>query len=203
MHLGATPFSIYNTSPVGQIEFLLGDAGNRVMVVETAFLERAREAIARTGIVEHLIVVDAAPSDAITLEELERAEPRPDFDFEATWRAVGGDDVLTLIYTSGTTGPPKGVELTHANELAECRGIDLVALPQPGRVTFALNGTSCNIRCNFGGARYAAMIPPARHTAIAPSRTPRAAKENLSVVGSAFMALYPNRDWWGRPAACW
>src|SRR5581483_1205094 len=28
-----------------------------------------------------------------------------------------------LIYTSGTTGPPKGVQLTHANEIAECRGV--------------------------------------------------------------------------------
>ena len=32
----------------------------------------------------------------------------PDFDFEATWRAVEPDDVLTLIYTSGTTGPAEG-----------------------------------------------------------------------------------------------
>ena len=31
--------------------------------------------------------------------------------------------MLTLIYTSGTTGPPKGVQLTHANELAQCRGL--------------------------------------------------------------------------------
>src|SRR5919106_1192749 len=43
----------------------------------------------------------------------------PGFDFDAAWRAVGPDDVLTLIYTSGTTGPPKGVEITHANMLAE------------------------------------------------------------------------------------
>src|SRR5437763_12393445 len=34
MHLGATPFSIYNTSSAEQIAFLLGDAGNRVFVVE-------------------------------------------------------------------------------------------------------------------------------------------------------------------------
>src|SRR5205807_2782628 len=29
-------------------------------------------------------------------------------------------------------GPPKGVQLTHANELAECRGVDAVGQPQPG-----------------------------------------------------------------------
>jgi long-subunit acyl-CoA synthetase (AMP-forming) len=32
---------------------------------------------------------------------------------------VKPSDVLTIIYTSGTTGPPKGVEITHANMLAE------------------------------------------------------------------------------------
>jgi long-chain acyl-CoA synthetase len=132
MHLGATPFSIYNTSSVEQIEYLLRDAANRVMVVEAAFLERAREAIAITGTVEHLIAVDAAGEDLISLGELERADPGEGFDFEATWRAVAPEDILTLIYTSGTTGPPKGVQLTHANELAECRGIDQVAKPNPG-----------------------------------------------------------------------
>jgi long-subunit acyl-CoA synthetase (AMP-forming) len=45
---------------------------------------------------------------------------------------VQPDDLLTLIYTSGTTGPPKGVELMHRNELAQCRGIDAVAQPRPG-----------------------------------------------------------------------
>jgi long-subunit acyl-CoA synthetase (AMP-forming) len=132
MHLGATPFSIYNTSSVEQIEFLLTDAANRVMVVEAAFLDRAREAIARTASVEHLVVVDAAGDDLVTLAELAQSRPGDDFDFELTWRSVTPDDVLTLIYTSGTTGPPKGVQITHANELAECRGIDQVAQPDPG-----------------------------------------------------------------------
>ena len=51
------------------------------------------------------------------------------------WRAVEPEDVLTLIYTSGTTGPPKGVELTHANVLAELRGVHAAApLPEGGRV---------------------------------------------------------------------
>jgi long-chain acyl-CoA synthetase len=131
MHLGATPFSIYNTSSAEQIAYLLSDAGNRLLIVEAAFLDRAREAIAQTEIVEHLIVLDARAEDAITIEELDAASPEG-FDFEASWRAVKPEDLLTLIYTSGTTGPPKGVQLTHANELAECRGIDAVGHPRPG-----------------------------------------------------------------------
>jgi long-chain acyl-CoA synthetase len=125
MHLGGTPFSIYNTSSPEQIAFLIGDAGNRVMIVEAAFLDRARQAIEQTGTVEHLIVLDdPEPAHAITLADLEALEPSDAFDFDASWRAVEAHDVLTLIYTSGTTGPPKGVQLTHSNQLAQARGLD-------------------------------------------------------------------------------
>jgi long-chain acyl-CoA synthetase len=132
MHLGATSFSVYNTSSAEQIAYLLGDAENRVFVVEAAFLERAQDAISQAGRVEHLVVLDAVVEDALTLEELELADPGPGFDFVASWRAVRPEDILTLIYTSGTTGPPKGVQLTHANEIAQCRGIDAVASLRPG-----------------------------------------------------------------------
>ena len=133
IHLGAVPFSIYNTSSSEQIAYLLSDAGCRVMVVEAAFLDRAQEAIENTKVVEHLIVLDGAPPDgALSLSDLEASETPAEFDFDASWRAVKSSDVLTLIYTSGTTGPPKGVQLTHANEMAECRGVDAVGHPAPG-----------------------------------------------------------------------
>jgi long-subunit acyl-CoA synthetase (AMP-forming) len=137
-HLGATPFSIYNTSSPEQIEFLLGDAGNRVMVVEAAFMDRAGQALAARNRVEHLILLDGATAESITLGELESAQPGADFDFDAAWQAVRADDVLTLIYTSGTTGPPKGVQLTHANQLAESRGLDetMAVLPDDATVSF-------------------------------------------------------------------
>ena len=131
MHLGAVPFSIYNTSSAPQIAYLLSNAICRVLVVERAFLDAARSAIAQTPVVEHLVVLDGAPGDAIAFDDLLEARPGEGFDFDATWRAVAPDDLLTLIYTSGTTGPPKGVQLTHANELAECRGIDAVGHPRP------------------------------------------------------------------------
>jgi long-chain acyl-CoA synthetase len=124
MHLGATPFSIYNTCSPEQIGYLLTDAANRVMIVEAAFVEKVSAVLGDHGCVEHLVLLDGATSDSITLAELEAAEPGEGFDFDAGWRAVAPDDILTLIYTSGTTGPPKGVQLTHGNELAECRGLD-------------------------------------------------------------------------------
>ncbi len=117
LHVGATPFSIYNTLAPGQIAHLFANAGNRVVVCEEQFLDQIRAAIPETA-VEHIVCVDAAPAGTIALADLE-SRAAPDFDFDASWRAVEASDVLTIIYTSGTTGPPKGVELTHANMLAE------------------------------------------------------------------------------------
>ena len=136
-HLGATPFSIYNTSSPEQIEFLLGDAGNRVMIVEAGFLDRTSQALANHDRVEHLIVLDGATADSITLSELESVQPGGEFDFDAAWQAVRPDDVLTLIYTSGTTGPAKGVQLTHANQLAESRGLDETMPVEPDDSTIS------------------------------------------------------------------
>jgi long-subunit acyl-CoA synthetase (AMP-forming) len=123
LHLGATPFSIYNTSTAEQIEYLFGNAGNAVVITERQFLEQIEAARAADGPLRHVVCVDGEAPDVISLDELERRDGVGDFDFEASWRAVSGEDLVTLIYTSGTTGPPKGVELTHANVLAECRAV--------------------------------------------------------------------------------
>ena len=57
------------------------------------------------------------------------------FDFEAAWKAVKPDDILTLIYTSGTTGPPKGVQLTHDNLVSAVQAFDqVIPFPDDGRV---------------------------------------------------------------------
>jgi long-subunit acyl-CoA synthetase (AMP-forming) len=137
MHLGATCFSVYNTSSPEQIEYVVADAANRVIVTEQAFLDRVLEARERVETLEHVVVVDGeAPEGAISLAELE-AIGEPGFDFEAAWRAVEPDDVLCLIYTSGTTGPPKGVQLTHDNMVAQWRACDQVHATEPGGRTIS------------------------------------------------------------------
>ena len=117
LHLGAVPFSIYNTSSPEQISYLFGNAGNTVVVTERLFLPAIRAAEHDAGTV---ISIDGG-AGTISLDEL-ATRTVDGFDFEASWRAVTPETVLTLIYTSGTTGPPKGVELTHASMLAELRG---------------------------------------------------------------------------------
>jgi long-subunit acyl-CoA synthetase (AMP-forming) len=134
MHLGATAFSIYNTSSQEQITHCLTNAGNQVMICETAFVERIRAA---GGAVRHIVCVDGNPVGTVSLKELE-VLGQPDFDFDAAWQAVEPDDVLTLIYTSGTTGPAKGVELTHRNMLhmLEAAGVAVPLRPDDRVVSY-------------------------------------------------------------------
>jgi long-subunit acyl-CoA synthetase (AMP-forming) len=120
-HLGATPFSIYNTAAPDQIGYLFTNAGNRVVIAESQYFDKLQVALGDLARIV-LVDVDEAPAGASTLQDL-KSGGDPAFDFDAAWRAVDADDVLTLIYTSGTTGPPKGVEITHANMLAQCRAV--------------------------------------------------------------------------------
>jgi long-subunit acyl-CoA synthetase (AMP-forming) len=125
LHLGATPFSVYNTYTAEQIQYQVDDAEVRIVVTETAFEDRIRE----LKNVDHVILVDDESADPV------EAHGPQSFDFDAAWRAVKPDDLLTLIYTSGTTGPPKGVQLTHANLVAAINGFDqIINFPDEGRV---------------------------------------------------------------------
>ena len=113
-HLGAVPLSVYNTSSPEQLNYLFTDAANRIVITEQAFLPVVKQ----SGVdLAHIIVVDGPAEGALELQEVE-AQPDDEFDFQAAWRAIEPDDLVTLIYTSGTTGPPKGVELTHRNVMA-------------------------------------------------------------------------------------
>jgi long-subunit acyl-CoA synthetase (AMP-forming) len=178
-HLGATPFSVYNTFALEEIRELLVNSGCRVVVTERQFADRvlaAREGSA----VESVVLVDGPGDNArMTLEELELLA-EPGFDFEAAWRAVKPEDVLTLIYTSGTTGPPKGVELTHRNLMFVIRALcEIFDMPPGGRGTSYLPAahiadrwafhywpcvTGAAITCVADAKQIAAVLPEVRPT---------------------------------------
>jgi long-subunit acyl-CoA synthetase (AMP-forming) len=107
LHLGATPFSIYNTSSPEQIAYLFANAENRLVVTERRFADTISAA---GGGLDVVVIEDDGLPDG----------NHP--DFETTWRGVQPDDIATLIYTSGTTGPSKGVQLSHRNLMATLNG---------------------------------------------------------------------------------
>jgi long-subunit acyl-CoA synthetase (AMP-forming) len=134
MHLGATAFSVYNTCTPAQVDFLFNNAGNRVVITERQFLPVVLEARKGAPALEHVVLIDGEDEGTISLADLEQMGDAG-FDFEAAWRSVEPDDVLTLIYTSGTTGPPKGVQLTHRNLMAEIRAVvDRLPTKPGGRI---------------------------------------------------------------------
>jgi long-subunit acyl-CoA synthetase (AMP-forming) len=132
MMVGATPFSIYMQYTPDQIEYVVADAGARILVTEQQFLDNVLAARASLPDLEHVIVIDGeAPEGTIAVADL----PAGDFDVEASVAELTPDDVLTLIYTSGTTGPPKGVQLSHRNIMTTVQQVEeLITLPPDGRV---------------------------------------------------------------------
>jgi long-subunit acyl-CoA synthetase (AMP-forming) len=161
MHLGAIPFSIYNTSSAEQAEYLFGHAECRVVVTETQFAELVLGVTERLAGLEHVFLLDGDAPGARPLSALEGGGLE-DFDFDSAWRGVSGDDVATLIYTSGTTGPPKAVELTHENLLWDARLLDRVFPAEPaGRVISYLPMAHLADR---GAAHYGSLVSGAAVT---------------------------------------
>ena len=73
MHLGATPFSIYNTYTEEQIAHLVRDSASRVVITEQAHAEKilaARDAV--DGLEEVVVVDGEPPAGAISLDQLAR-----------------------------------------------------------------------------------------------------------------------------------
>jgi len=89
-----------------------------VLVTEPAFLERAL-AVRTSGAtaLQTIVCVGEAHDATVAWDDLLRESA----DLTELAAAPTADDLLTIIYTSGTTGPPKGVELTHENVLAQLR----------------------------------------------------------------------------------
>lgn len=127
LHLGAVPFAIYNSSSAEQIVDQLRTADAEIIVTQQDFLPKVLHVVAQSGrLIRHVVVVDGESDDqlgTITLAQVE-AKGSPDFDFEAIWRAIQPNDLVTLIFTSGTTGSPKAAAWSHHSVMEGQRALD-------------------------------------------------------------------------------
>ena len=95
----------------GELAGQLADAGASLLVTVPPFLDTARAAAEKAGVGEVLVFGEAAGATPFrTLGANDHPPARPAID--------PARDLAALPYSSGTTGLPKGVELTHANLVA-------------------------------------------------------------------------------------
>ncbi|WP_315774343.1 AMP-dependent synthetase/ligase [Rhodococcoides kroppenstedtii] len=137
---GAVTVPVYETSSAGQVRWILENSGARVAIVETvAHSNILAEVLPDLPHVEHTFQIEVSPEKQAAVDVLTDAGAGLDDDaVAARVAALKSSDPATLVYTSGTTGRPKGCVLSHANLLAESRGIAASALGEmltEGRTT--------------------------------------------------------------------
>ena len=130
---GAVVVPIYASSLPDQCEHILRDSGAVVAIVEDekqlAKLIEVRASLPDLRTVILMSGTRPKRSDwVVTLDEVRAsgvrwlvANPKRLDELAA---AIDPAGAATLIYTSGTTGPPKGVIITHANLVFECRAVE-------------------------------------------------------------------------------
>ncbi|MFC7961981.1 AMP-dependent synthetase/ligase [Rhodococcoides kroppenstedtii] len=137
---GAVTVPVYETSSAVQVRWILENSGARVAIVETvAHSNILAEVLPDLPHVEHTFQIEVSPEKQGAVEVLtEAGADLGDDAVAARVAALKSSDPATLVYTSGTTGRPKGCVLSHANLLAESRGIAASALGETlteGRTT--------------------------------------------------------------------
>src|SRR5690242_16565915 len=72
MHLGATPYSVYNTYTADQVAYLVSDAQNSIVITEPEFLDTVMKVKEQCSSVEHVVdVTGSGREGTISLEEVE------------------------------------------------------------------------------------------------------------------------------------
>jgi long-chain acyl-CoA synthetase len=133
MAAGAITVPAYTTNTVDDHRHILANSGARMVIVSTnALAARVLPAADQVTSIEHIITVDPLTEGQVSHPEIHAwadvsasGKAAPD-DVTELIERIGRDDTACLIYTSGTGGVPKGVMLSHANILANCRGAYLL-----------------------------------------------------------------------------
>jgi long-chain acyl-CoA synthetase len=117
-YAGGCVVPIYETSSAEQVDWILNDSGSVGLIVETP----THRELVNTILPSHTRHVWVMTEDVLDHLRTSGAGISDD-EIERRRNALLPETLATLIYTSGTTGRPKGVQLTHANFLAECGNV--------------------------------------------------------------------------------
>ena len=116
--IGAILVPINHRLSLGEIEYILEDSQASALIGDRSILSQLKGRIGALPLLSHFIrtVNGDSPCDAGTeydYEELAAGRPLP----EGPPDLPGREQTAQIYYTSGTTGKPKGVILTHGNNL--------------------------------------------------------------------------------------
>jgi acyl-CoA synthetase (AMP-forming)/AMP-acid ligase II len=119
MRLGGVVTTANPLYTADELAYQLDDADATYLLTVPAFLDKAKEAAARTGVRE-IFVIGEAPGATPFSELLQGNGPLPEVHINPR------QDAAILPYSSGTVGRPKGVVLTHYNLTALLQQIALL-----------------------------------------------------------------------------
>ncbi|RST86824.1 malonyl-CoA synthase [Aquibium carbonis] len=109
LRAGAVYLPLNTAYTLAELDYFVGDAEPRLLVVAPQRAEAARDVAARHG--ARIETLDETGGGSL-MDGLDALAP--DFDDVAR----GPDDLAAILYTSGTTGRSKGAMLTHDNLLS-------------------------------------------------------------------------------------
>ena len=117
---GAVTVPVYETSSAEQVQWILGDSGAKLVLVESEAHEAAVASVqANLPELKGIRQIDADAVARLTAEGAEISEELLD----ERMSSANADDPATIVYTSGTTGRPKGCVLSHRSFFAECGNV--------------------------------------------------------------------------------
>ncbi|MFD0342849.1 AMP-dependent synthetase/ligase [Streptomyces sp. NPDC127117] len=117
---GAVTVPVYETSSPEQIQWILGDSGTTLCLVESEAHQAS--VVSVQADLPALKGIWQIEDDAIR-QLTAIGEDVSDETLDLRMTSAKADDPATIVYTSGTTGRPKGCVLTHRSFFAECGNV--------------------------------------------------------------------------------